>query len=254
MDRETRRAGEIGGRGTIQSSRKENDDWFAGRCTHRHAIRCSVRPVNAWVPGYIMDVNSLESREPRSPMRQSEPDLTLIAPLSLSGALLAAGLTVIWQRRWAESEAATPRRALFDGMCHIGTALAVALPALPHVEDRWGFIRAVVCGAVAIDLDHIPAARSTRLERCMSMTQRPASHSVFTVIALAVAVELLRPGRQAGLGALLGLSSHLVRDLATGGAPLIRPRSVITIPVVVEVILLCALALAGRRAAFRTPQ
>lgn len=201
-----------------------------------------------------MTLNEVEGRGPAPVTRLDEPDLGLMAPFSVSGALLAAGLTVVWQRRWAESAAATPRRALFDGLCHVGTALAVGLPALPHVDNRREFIQAVICGATLIDLDHIPAARSTRLERCMSMPRRPASHSVFAVAALAYAVETLRPGRQVGLGALLGLSSHLLRDLATGGAPLIRPRSIITIPSGAQVILLGALALAGRHAAGRVPR
>ncbi len=195
-----------------------------------------------------MIVNDVKGRGQTAVKRLADSDLGLTAPLSLGGAMLAAGLTVMWQRRWAESESATPRRALFDGLCHIGTALAVALPALPRVDNRWGFIRAVICGAVVIDLDHIPAARSTRLERCMSMPQRPASHSLFTVIALASAVEVIRPGRQLGIGVLLGLISHLLRDLATGGAPLMRPRTNVTIPASAEVILLCALALAGHLA------
>lgn len=193
-----------------------------------------------------MIVNGMKGRGLKAVKRLTDSDL--MAPLSLGGTALAAVLTVMWQRRWAESQAATPRRALFDGLCHIGTALAVALPALPRVDNRWGFIRAVIFGAVMIDLDHIPAARSTRLDRCMSMPQRPPSHSLYTVIALASAVETVRPGRQLGLGVLLGLISHLLRDLATGGAPLVRPRSVVTIPASAEVILLCALALAGRQA------
>jgi hypothetical protein len=198
-----------------------------------------------------MDVNEVEGRGPLLVKRLEAPDPGLMAPISVSGALLAAGLTVVWQRRWSEAAAATPRRALFDGLCHVGTALAVGLPALPNIENRRGFIQAVICGATLIDLDHIPAARSARLERCMSMPRRPASHSVYAVVALAYAVETLRPGRQFGLGVLLGLSSHLLRDLATGGAPLIHPRSVITIPSGAQVVLLGALAVAGRRAASR---
>lgn len=201
-----------------------------------------------------MNGKKVEGRGPTPVKRLDEPGLRLTAPLSVSGALLAAGLTVICQRRWAKAAAATPRRALFDCLCHVGTALSVGLPALPHVDNRREFIQAVVCSAILIDLDHIPAARSTRLDRCMSMPRRPASHSVFAVIALASAVETLRPGRQFGLGALLGLGSHLLRDLATGGAPLIRPRSVITIPSGAQVILLCVLALAGRHAAGRVPR
>src|SRR5690606_34509704 len=102
----------------------------------------------------------------------------LLAPighvfLSWLGALAATGLTVAWHRRWEMAEDGTPVRGLLDGLCHTGTALAVALPVLPYVRDPRAFLRVTLTCALAIDLDHVPAARSLRLTRCMGMERRP---------------------------------------------------------------------------------
>ncbi|MDQ3549303.1 MAG: metal-dependent hydrolase [Chloroflexota bacterium] len=120
--------------------------------------------------------------------------------------------------------------ALSDGAAHIATALAVSLPAAPFVQDRKRFVALAALSAVAIDLDHVVAARSTKLIRCMTMPTRPASHSVLTVGIVSYAVERLWPGTQSGLAIVLGLGSHLLRDLATGGAPLFIPRRIVEIP------------------------
>ena len=133
-----------------------------------------------------------------------------------------------------------------DGLCHLGTAAAVALPALPYVRDRAGFLRMVLLSAVAFDLDHIPAARSVRLDRTMTMPHRPASHSALVPILLAILTERWRPQQHLGLAALLGMSSHLLRDLGTGGAPLLHPRRIITMPNAAVVALLGLLAISSR--------
>ncbi|MBX6341686.1 MAG: metal-dependent hydrolase, partial [Thermomicrobiaceae bacterium] len=159
---------------------------------------------------------------PRQPLRA--------AVLSAVGSLAVAALTAAWHRRWAIAPDGTPRRGLFDGLCHAGTALAVTLPALPYVRDPARVLRVAVTSALLIDLDHVVAARSVRLRRCMTMDQRPASHSALTPLAGAVLVEWLRPNEHLGMGVLLGLASHLLRDLGTGGAPLLHPRRVVSIP------------------------
>lgn len=166
----------------------------------------------------------------------------------LSAALVVALFTLTWHRRWAEAGDGTPRRGLFDGLCHLGTALAVALPVVPYVRDRPGFLRLALVSAVAMDLDHVAAARSVRLERTMTMEHRPASHSVLAPLLVAVLAEQWRPQQHLGLAALLGLGSHLLRDLGTGGAPLVHPRRIISVPNVVVVALLGALSLSSRTA------
>ena len=117
--------------------------------------------------------------------------------------------------------------ALSDGAAHIATGLAVSLPAAPFVEHKRRFVVLSALSAVTIDLDHVVAARSMKLIRCMTMPTRPASHSVLTVSAISYVAERFWPGTQSALAVTLGLGSHLLRDLATGGAPLFLPRRII---------------------------
>lgn len=187
--------------------------------------------------------------EPAPPAVPRRPDWP--SAFAIGASTTAALVTSAWHRRWAGSADGTPRRGLFDGLCHAGTALAVALPALPYVRDPAGFLRVAVSSAVLIDLDHVVSARSMRLTRCMTLDQRPPSHSVLAPLALAVIAERLRPEQHFGLGALLGLGSHLLRDLGTGGAPLLHPRRIITIPYRVTVPLLGLLAISSRHATRR---
>ncbi len=162
------------------------------------------------------------------------------------GAIGAAIATGAWHRRWETAFEGTPRRGLFDGLCHFGTALAVSLPILPYVHDRWGFLRISLLSAVAIDLDHVLAARSLRLTRCMTMEHRPASHSLLTPLIVAVLAERWKPEQHFGLAALVGVGSHLLRDLGTGGAPLLHPKRIITIPYELVVVLLGVFAFISR--------
>jgi hypothetical protein len=138
------------------------------------------------------------------------------------------------------------QEALSDGAAHIATALAVSLPAAPFVRDRKRFVALAALSAVAIDLDHVVAARSTSLIPCMTMPNRPASHSVLTVGIVSYAVERVWPGTQSGLAIVLGLGSHLLRDLATGGAPLFIPRRIVEIPRPPVASMMFALGVFGR--------
>src|SRR6185312_7077111 len=90
-------------------------------------------------------------------------------PAMAVGAVAAAVTTNAWHRRWEASYEGTPRRGLFDGLCHVGTALAVSLPILPYVHDRAGFLRISLLSSLMLDLDHVLAARSLRLSDCMTM-------------------------------------------------------------------------------------
>jgi hypothetical protein len=136
--------------------------------------------------------------------------------------------------------------ALSDGGAHIATALAVSLPAAPYVEHRRRFVTIAALSAVAIDLDHVIAARSTQLIRCMTMPTRPASHSLLTISIGTYAAERLWPGTQTGLALTLGLGSHLMRDLATGGAPLFIPQRIVVVQHPPVALMMCALAMFGR--------
>lgn len=139
-----------------------------------------------------------------------------------------------------------PLEALSDGAAHIATALAVAVPASPFVANPKRFISIAVVSAVAIDLDHVVAARSTQLIPCMTMPHRPASHSVLTIGAVSYVAERAWPGTQTDLGLVLGLGSHLLRDLATGGAPLFIPKRIVAIQRPPVASMMLALGVFGR--------
>ncbi|HUG14218.1 MAG TPA: metal-dependent hydrolase [Thermomicrobiales bacterium] len=164
-------------------------------------------------------------------------------------AALAFGLLALAFDRACNFFKRTDRKrleALSDGAAHIATALAVSLPAAPFVEHPRRFVAVTALSAVAIDLDHVVAARSTRLIRCMTMPARPASHSLITVGIGTYAAERLWPGTQSGLAMTLGLGSHLLRDLATGGAPLFIPRRIVVIPRPPVALMMLALGVFGR--------
>ena len=128
-----------------------------------------------------------------------------------------------------KSKGLKPQEALGDGAAHIATALAVIAPALPFVADRRRFLAIAAVSAVAIDLDHVVAARSVALVPCMTMPHRPASHSLLTLGGLTYVAERAWPGTQTELAIALGLGSHLLRDLATGGAPLFLPSRIVAV-------------------------
>ncbi len=173
--------------------------------------------------------------------RQSEPRGILIA---FGFGLLALGFD---QACDAFKRSGHKRQeALSDGAAHIATALAVSLPAAPFVQDRKRYVAMAALSAVAIDLDHVIAARSTSLIPCMTMPNRPASHSVLTVGIVSYAVERAWPGTQSGLSIVLGLGSHLLRDLATGGAPLFIPRRIVEVPRPPVASMMLALGIFGR--------
>lgn len=116
------------------------------------------------------------------------------------------------------------REGLFDETAHLMTGLLV-LAALPRAPDAW-FALGVICGSVLIDLDHLPQYLGDYW--WTAGTQRPHSHSLLTLIVLAVLAFLWRSRRSLMLGLLVGVAFHLWRDMSenqTSGVPLLWPRS-----------------------------
>ncbi len=171
--------------------------------------------------------------------------------------VLAAGLAgavhLLCHRAWTRAGNGSPRRALFDGLSHGSAALAVTLPAVPLVPDPRWFVLAGLAGSLALDLDHIVAAQSIRLERCMTMPARPPTHSFLFILFASLGLAGLRPWRGLGLGLFLGLASHLLRDLGTGGAPALHPRRVYALAYPVCFLLTAGLAIFGRLLAASSP-
>lgn len=169
-----------------------------------------------------------------------------IAPIL--GSAGAGLLTYAWHRRWETAEDGSRRRGWLDGFCHGGTAVAVALPAAPYVRNPFAFVPVALASAIAIDLDHVVIARTFEMKRCQSLGSRPSSHSILAMLAASAAIEHLYPEQHLGLAMLLGLGSHLLRDIGTGGAPLFLPRRIIEVPYQRVIPLLGVLAISSRQA------
>jgi membrane-bound metal-dependent hydrolase YbcI (DUF457 family) len=169
--------------------------------------------------------------------------------MSLNRSLLASGVallaTVVAHQRWKVTPTGTTGRGVLDLACHLGTACAVTLPVLPNTRHSREFGLVALGSAVALDIDHIIAARSFEVNSWQTMPSRPPTHSLATLIALAWGAERLSPGRRLWLAVGLGIGSHLLRDLATGGAPLWHPRRVIHWPLPVALAALVMLPFLG---------
>lgn len=164
-------------------------------------------------------------------------------PLLGAGAAFIA--TMIAHRGWKRHPRGTPGHGILDLLCHLGTACVVTLPVLPNTRHQREFGFVAIGSAVALDLDHVLAARSLEIASWMTMPARPPTHSLGAMLALAWCVEYMAPGKRLWLAVLLGIGSHLLRDLATGGAPLWHPRRVITWPVPAVFASLVMLTIAG---------
>lgn len=166
-------------------------------------------------------------------------------PRSLVGSGIALLGTALAHQRWKVYPLGTPQRGMLDLACHLGTACAVTVPVLPNTRHRRVFGACALASSIALDLDHVVAARSLNVSHWMTMPSRPPTHSLFSMIAMAWTAERLAPGKRLWLAVGLGVGSHLLRDLATGGAPFWHPRRVITWPERTVMVLLALLPLAG---------
>jgi membrane-bound metal-dependent hydrolase YbcI (DUF457 family) len=164
---------------------------------------------------------------------------------AIAGSGLALCATILAHRGWTRQPRGTAAHGLLDLACHFGVASAVTLPVLPKTEHRRDFGIVAIGSAVTLDLDHVLAARSLEVNSWMTMPSRPPTHSFGAMVVLAWLAERLAPGKRLWLAVLLGIGSHLLRDLATGGAPLWHPRRVITWPAPAVLITLIFLTLTG---------
>jgi hypothetical protein len=119
-----------------------------------------------------------------------------------------------------------PVRALLDELAHVTSAWIW----LRHLQRRPStpFVTGVLLGSVLIDGDHIPLAIKQRGD--LTGQPRPYVHSLLVVLVIAsVAWQLPIQQRPVVLGAALGVATHLLRDMATGGVPLFWPLSARTV-------------------------
>lgn len=112
--------------------------------------------------------------------------------------------------------------AVLDETAHLATAIIV-LVGFCRVVNLW-FAGGCLAGGMLIDIDHLPTMLSQSI--AILDAERPVTHSVAAVMLVAlVALYFSGRGRVALLGATLGVTVHLFRDLATGGVPLLWPAS-----------------------------
>lgn len=114
--------------------------------------------------------------------------------------------------------------ALTDEPAHAATALLSVGAGAAIARRRLARMAAIVAllGGTLIDLDHLPAILGW--DGLTAGTQRPYSHSLLTVAAISLIAWRLRGGRRAAALVIAGaVSSHLMRDMATGGVPLLWP-------------------------------
>ena len=131
--------------------------------------------------------------------------------------------------------------ALVDELAHVITALLV-LGALRRRLTQ-PFAVGILLGAVLIDVDHLPLVLGW--DFLTRGTNRPYTHSLLAVGLTGLGAWVLTErSRRIALGAAFGLAMHLVRDMATGGAPLYWPVAAdrVTMPYGVYSVLLMAAA------------
>jgi len=107
-------------------------------------------------------------------------------------------------------------RVYSDPLQHALIAAAVVAPLVP----RWGtsVVRTAVAASIAIDADHVVAARSLRVRNTTSLSTRPRSHSLITALGAGAAVAAVA-GREHGWATFSALTSHLLHDSADRFAP-----------------------------------
>jgi membrane-bound metal-dependent hydrolase YbcI (DUF457 family) len=108
---------------------------------------------------------------------------------------------------------------IVDELAHLGTGLVV-LAAWPRPTPE--FVAGLVGGSVLVDVDHLPELWGSAWLRPRG--SRPIPHSLPGPLVL---LWRSRGSNGAMVGAAVGLSAHLLRDLATGntGVPLLWPLS-----------------------------
>lgn len=148
-----------------------------------------------------------------------------------------------------------PVAAALDWPAHLLTAWLV-LHALPGHGRSRRFVRWVLVGSVAIDLDHLPLYLGD--PGFLVGGSRPPTHSLVVAAALAL-LAWRRRWRTPAAGLSVGVVLHLLRDIATGpGAPVLWPLDdvVVRVPYLLyaAVLVVAAGLTAGpRRGSMRIP-
>lgn len=134
----------------------------------------------------------------------------------------AVALVFAIDARFDSAALSLPAKALLDESAHLATGLLLLGALARHPPPR--LVLGTALGSVAIDVDHIPLVLIHHGD--LYGVPRPTTHSLLTTMVIA-GVALLLPVRYRpyALGVAFGIATHLIRDMATGGVPLLWPLS-----------------------------
>jgi membrane-bound metal-dependent hydrolase YbcI (DUF457 family) len=122
-------------------------------------------------------------------------------------------------------EIGQPSRAiegLLDEVAHAATALVLLAPLFPNANRACAL--GALAGAVLLDADHVPGELG--MQWLTRGTGRPYPHGLISLLTLAgLGLGPGRRWRRFTWPVAAGLTTHLLRDLATGGVPLFWPLS-----------------------------
>ena len=135
-----------------------------------------------------------------------DPRRSWLLPLLLAGVALAFDAA---DRRVPFSVLAT---GLLDEPAHLATGALGLLALACFIDAPRRFYVAGLIASVAIDLDHIPLY----LGLLGNQDQRPVTHSLTTVLMIALAAAVSRRHRAVLAGCVAGLLIHFARDIAEG--------------------------------------
>jgi inner membrane protein len=166
-----------------------------------------IRPANAGGFG------GRSSWGERAPVGRCRRLVRRVLPLAALGGIVVVDL-ILARRPWPLLLDGT-----LDEVGHLLTA-ALLLAVLPR-SARGRLWPWALLGAVAIDVDHIPLYTFAPE---FDVGGRPPTHSLLTVLILALVAAVIPAVRIPFAGLAIGVCLHFVRDVATGpGVPLFWP-------------------------------
>jgi hypothetical protein len=127
---------------------------------------------------------------------------------------------------------------LYDNWVHGMIAVLIALPILS--TNKFGeplrfsklLQNAIIVFLIAslLDLDHFAVNFSFSLTKAISLTMRPATHSITFAIAAAIIYFIITKNKKWTWLIFMAIASHVVRDAYGGGTPIFYPLSTSMIP------------------------
>jgi len=132
--------------------------------------------------------------------------------LPWAGPLLLAGIALGFDALNRQVEFDLLSTGPLDEVAHLATAALGLVVLACFIDAPRRFYVAALVASVAIDLDHIPLY----LGLLGDDGQRPATHSLATVVVFAVAAAVSRRHRAMLAGVATGLVLHFARDIVEG--------------------------------------